>query len=165
MRFFEQVGVRGAIAVTVREAEPRIYAPGELYTFDAALGAGSGSARLGARLPPHMVAGHWRHQRDRWPGSHTPAQVREAAHQYGRSNRLFRIPARSDWRTPSAVVPPPRERGQNTMPRLTRCIANEPICTASARRLKSTLTSTAIDSAMRATADRPGVSFLRSVLR
>ena len=62
--FFEQVGVRGAIAVTVREAEPRIYAPGELYTFDAALGAGSGSARLGARLPPRMVAGHWRHQRD-----------------------------------------------------------------------------------------------------
>jgi 5-methylthioadenosine/S-adenosylhomocysteine deaminase len=37
-RFFEGAGVRGAVAVTIREAEQRIYAPGELYTFDANLG-------------------------------------------------------------------------------------------------------------------------------
>lgn len=45
--FFDQVGVRGAIAVTIREAEQRIYAPGELYVFDAALGRRQFDANLG----------------------------------------------------------------------------------------------------------------------
>jgi 5-methylthioadenosine/S-adenosylhomocysteine deaminase len=44
--FFEQAGVRGAVAVTIREAEQRIYAPGELYTFDAALGRRQFEANL-----------------------------------------------------------------------------------------------------------------------
>jgi 5-methylthioadenosine/S-adenosylhomocysteine deaminase len=44
--FFEHVGVRGAVAVTIREAEQRIYAPGELYTFDAALGRQQFDANL-----------------------------------------------------------------------------------------------------------------------
>jgi 5-methylthioadenosine/S-adenosylhomocysteine deaminase len=43
---FEQAGVRGAVAVTVREAEQRIYAPGELYTFNAALGRRQFEANL-----------------------------------------------------------------------------------------------------------------------
>jgi 5-methylthioadenosine/S-adenosylhomocysteine deaminase len=42
----ERVGARGAIAVTIREAEQRIYAPGELYTFDSA----QGRAQLVANL-------------------------------------------------------------------------------------------------------------------
>jgi 5-methylthioadenosine/S-adenosylhomocysteine deaminase len=44
--FFEQVGVRGTIAVTIREAEQRIYEPGELYTFDPALGRTQFDANL-----------------------------------------------------------------------------------------------------------------------
>jgi 5-methylthioadenosine/S-adenosylhomocysteine deaminase len=36
--FLERIGARGAIAVTIREAIPRIYAPGELYAFDPSLG-------------------------------------------------------------------------------------------------------------------------------
>jgi 5-methylthioadenosine/S-adenosylhomocysteine deaminase len=36
--FLEQVGARGVVCTTIREAEQRIYAPGELYKFDAALG-------------------------------------------------------------------------------------------------------------------------------
>jgi 5-methylthioadenosine/S-adenosylhomocysteine deaminase len=42
----ERAGARGAIAVTIREAEQRIYAPGELYTFDSA----QGRAQLDANL-------------------------------------------------------------------------------------------------------------------
>jgi 5-methylthioadenosine/S-adenosylhomocysteine deaminase len=37
-QFLDQVGARGLVCVTIREAEQRIYAPGEVYTFDAALG-------------------------------------------------------------------------------------------------------------------------------
>jgi 5-methylthioadenosine/S-adenosylhomocysteine deaminase len=44
--FLAQVGVRGAVAVTIREAEQRIYAPGELYTFDRALGRRQFDANL-----------------------------------------------------------------------------------------------------------------------
>lgn len=44
--FFQRVGVRGAIAVTIREAEQRIYAPGELYAFDTALGRRQYEANL-----------------------------------------------------------------------------------------------------------------------
>jgi 5-methylthioadenosine/S-adenosylhomocysteine deaminase len=36
--FIEQVGARGAIAVTIREATQRIYSPGDLYSFEPALG-------------------------------------------------------------------------------------------------------------------------------
>jgi 5-methylthioadenosine/S-adenosylhomocysteine deaminase len=36
--FIDRIGARGAIAVTIREAQPRIYAPGELYTFEPSLG-------------------------------------------------------------------------------------------------------------------------------
>jgi 5-methylthioadenosine/S-adenosylhomocysteine deaminase len=36
--FLEQVGARGVVCTTIREAEQRIYAPGELYTFDIGLG-------------------------------------------------------------------------------------------------------------------------------
>lgn len=36
--FFEKVGVRAQITVTIREAVDRIYNPGELYEFDAARG-------------------------------------------------------------------------------------------------------------------------------
>jgi 5-methylthioadenosine/S-adenosylhomocysteine deaminase len=36
--FFEEVGVRAQITVTIREAVDRIYNPGELYEFDAARG-------------------------------------------------------------------------------------------------------------------------------
>jgi len=42
----ERIGARGAIAVTIREAEQRIYAPGDLYSFDAA----QGRAQLQANL-------------------------------------------------------------------------------------------------------------------
>ena len=44
--FFEHVGVRGTIAVTIREAEQRIYEPGELYTFNPALGRQQFDANL-----------------------------------------------------------------------------------------------------------------------
>jgi 5-methylthioadenosine/S-adenosylhomocysteine deaminase len=44
--FLERVGARGAIAVTVREAEQRIYAPGELYAFDSAQGRTQLNANL-----------------------------------------------------------------------------------------------------------------------
>jgi 5-methylthioadenosine/S-adenosylhomocysteine deaminase len=44
--FVEQIGVRGAIAVTIREATPRIYDPGELYTFEPALGQTQFQANL-----------------------------------------------------------------------------------------------------------------------
>ncbi|HWI62453.1 MAG TPA: amidohydrolase family protein [Symbiobacteriaceae bacterium] len=37
-RFIEQLGARGRITVTVREAVRRVYAPGELYEFDPAYG-------------------------------------------------------------------------------------------------------------------------------
>jgi 5-methylthioadenosine/S-adenosylhomocysteine deaminase len=43
---FEQAGVRGAVAVTIREAKQRIYAPGELYAFDPALGRRQFDANL-----------------------------------------------------------------------------------------------------------------------
>jgi 5-methylthioadenosine/S-adenosylhomocysteine deaminase len=36
--FLEQIGARGVVCVTIREAAQRIYAPGELYVFDPALG-------------------------------------------------------------------------------------------------------------------------------
>jgi 5-methylthioadenosine/S-adenosylhomocysteine deaminase len=36
--FLEEVGARGLVCLTIREAEQRMYAPGELYTFDAGLG-------------------------------------------------------------------------------------------------------------------------------
>src|SRR5919199_999731 len=36
--FLQQAGARGLVCVTIREAVQRIYAPGELYTFDAGLG-------------------------------------------------------------------------------------------------------------------------------
>ena len=36
--FLDQVGARGVVCTTIREAEQRIYAPGELYSFDQALG-------------------------------------------------------------------------------------------------------------------------------
>jgi 5-methylthioadenosine/S-adenosylhomocysteine deaminase len=42
----EGAGARGAIAVTIREAEQRIYAPGELYTFDSAQGRHQFAANL-----------------------------------------------------------------------------------------------------------------------
>jgi 5-methylthioadenosine/S-adenosylhomocysteine deaminase len=42
----ERAGARGAIAVTIREAEQRIYAPGELYTFDSAQGRTQFEANL-----------------------------------------------------------------------------------------------------------------------
>jgi 5-methylthioadenosine/S-adenosylhomocysteine deaminase len=42
----ERVGARGAIAVTIREATQRIYAPGELYTFEPALGRSQFQANL-----------------------------------------------------------------------------------------------------------------------
>jgi len=42
----ERAGARGAIAVTIREAEQRIYAPGELYTFDSAQGQAQFQANL-----------------------------------------------------------------------------------------------------------------------
>ena len=44
--FFERVGVRGAVAVTIREADQRIYEPGELYTFNPALGRQQFEANL-----------------------------------------------------------------------------------------------------------------------
>ena len=44
--FIERVGVRGTIAVTIREAVQRIYQPGELYTFDQALGRAQFDANL-----------------------------------------------------------------------------------------------------------------------
>ncbi|MBN9391580.1 MAG: amidohydrolase family protein [Chloroflexi bacterium] len=37
-QFIEKAGVRGRVAVMIREALPRIYAPGELYEFDPAFG-------------------------------------------------------------------------------------------------------------------------------
>jgi 5-methylthioadenosine/S-adenosylhomocysteine deaminase len=36
--FLEQVGARGLVCVTIREAAQRIYAPGELYAFEPGLG-------------------------------------------------------------------------------------------------------------------------------
>jgi 5-methylthioadenosine/S-adenosylhomocysteine deaminase len=42
----ERAGARGAIAVTIRGAEQRIYAPGELYTFDSAQGRQQFDANL-----------------------------------------------------------------------------------------------------------------------
>jgi 5-methylthioadenosine/S-adenosylhomocysteine deaminase len=45
-RFLQRVGARGAIAVTIREATQRIYAPGELYTFDPAQGRAQFNANL-----------------------------------------------------------------------------------------------------------------------
>ncbi|HEY1294961.1 MAG TPA: amidohydrolase family protein [Chloroflexota bacterium] len=36
--FLERVGARGVVCTTIREAEQRIYAPGEVYTFDPNLG-------------------------------------------------------------------------------------------------------------------------------
>jgi 5-methylthioadenosine/S-adenosylhomocysteine deaminase len=42
----ERAGVRGAIAVSIREAEQRIYAPGELYVFDSAQGQAQFEANL-----------------------------------------------------------------------------------------------------------------------
>ena len=33
-----RLGARGLVCVTIREAAQRIYAPGELYDFDATLG-------------------------------------------------------------------------------------------------------------------------------
>jgi 5-methylthioadenosine/S-adenosylhomocysteine deaminase len=44
--WFERVGVRGAVAITIREAEQRIYPPGELYTFDGGLGRQQFEANL-----------------------------------------------------------------------------------------------------------------------
>jgi 5-methylthioadenosine/S-adenosylhomocysteine deaminase len=44
--FLQRVGARGAIAVTIREATQRIYAPGELYTFEPALGRTQFQANL-----------------------------------------------------------------------------------------------------------------------
>lgn len=37
-RFIDQVGARGNIAQTIREAKRRVYNPGELYEYEAALG-------------------------------------------------------------------------------------------------------------------------------
>jgi 5-methylthioadenosine/S-adenosylhomocysteine deaminase len=36
--FLERIGARGVVCTTIREAEQRIYAPGELYTLDSRLG-------------------------------------------------------------------------------------------------------------------------------
>jgi 5-methylthioadenosine/S-adenosylhomocysteine deaminase len=55
--FLEQVGARGVVCTTIREAEQRIYAPGELYSFDAALGRRQLEASLQLFERWHGVAG------------------------------------------------------------------------------------------------------------
>jgi 5-methylthioadenosine/S-adenosylhomocysteine deaminase len=56
-QLLERAGARGAIAVTIREATQRIYAPGELYTFEPAQGRAQLQANLALFERWHGAAG------------------------------------------------------------------------------------------------------------